>query len=81
MRNNCYIMCMIANVFAFQLMARPQQLYLAPQETYPGTRPIDQQPEGSAQLAEDMPQMAAFVYDFYVHKVQAIKSAMQVNVK
>ena len=74
-------MCMIANVFAFQLMARPQQLYLAPQETYPGTRPIDQQPEGSAQLAEDMPQMAAFVYDFYVHKVQAIKSAMQVNVK
>jgi hypothetical protein len=74
-------MCMIANVFAFQLMARPQQLYLAPQETYPGTRPIDQQPEGSAQLAEDMPQMAAFVYDFYVHKVQALKSAMQVNVK
>jgi len=61
-----------------QLMARPQQLYLAPQETYPGTRPADQQPEGSAQLSEDMPQMAAFVYDFYIHKVQAIKSAMQV---
>ncbi|XP_065342666.1 RNA helicase aquarius [Cloeon dipterum] len=64
-----------------QLMGRPQQLYLAPQETYTTERPADQQPEGSAQLAEDMPQMASFVYDFYIHKVQQLKTAMQESQK
>ncbi|XP_046401770.1 RNA helicase aquarius isoform X1 [Ischnura elegans] len=60
-----------------QLTARPQQLYLAPHESYPTERLADAQPRGSPHVAENMPQMASFVYNFYIEKVQAMKSMYQ----
>ncbi|XP_063231396.1 RNA helicase aquarius [Bacillus rossius redtenbacheri] len=58
-----------------QLMARPLQLYIAPQETYPTQRLYTMTPAGEPLVVADMAQMAAFVYDFYIQKVQAMKSA------
>ncbi|XP_066993686.1 RNA helicase aquarius isoform X2 [Anabrus simplex] len=58
-----------------QLMVRPLKLHLAPHESYPCQRSNNTHPQGAPHEVEDMPQMAAFVYDFYIQKVQAMKSA------
>nr|CAD7575589.1 unnamed protein product [Timema californicum] len=58
-----------------QLMARPLKLYTCPQESYPTQRLKDSPPAGKPQIVDDMAQMAAFVYDFYIQKVHAMKSA------
>ncbi|XP_049959812.1 RNA helicase aquarius [Schistocerca serialis cubense] len=58
-----------------QLMQRPLKLYLAPHETYPTQRSNDQPPSGTPVEMADMAQMATFVYDFYIQKVHALKSA------
>jgi intron-binding protein aquarius len=65
--------------FLFQLMARPLKLHIIPQETFPTQRPNNCAPQGVAQEVGDMPQMAAFVYEFYIQKVQAMKSAFYVS--
>jgi len=56
-------------------MARTLKLHIIPQETFPTQRPNNCAPQGVAQEVGDMPQMAAFVYEFYIQKVQAMKSA------
>ncbi|XP_023721856.1 RNA helicase aquarius [Cryptotermes secundus] len=58
-----------------QLMARPLKLHIVPHEAFPAQRLNNCAPQGAPQEVEDMPQMAAFVYEFYIQKVQAMKSA------
>lgn len=58
-----------------QLMERPLNLHLAVDESYPSQRPVDKTPDNPPMEVQDMPQMAQFVYDFYIEKVQAMKSA------
>jgi intron-binding protein aquarius len=60
-------------------MARPLKLHIIPQETFPTQRPNNCAPQGAPQEVGDMPQMAAFVYEFYIQKVQAMKSAFYVS--
>jgi len=60
-------------------MARPLKLHIVLQETFPTQRLNNSAPQGAPQEVEDMPQMAAFVYDFYIQKVQAMKSAFYVS--
>lgn len=60
-------------------MERPLSLHLAVDETYPCTRPVDQAPSSPPMEVQDMPQMAQFVYDYYIEKVQAMKNAFYVS--
>jgi intron-binding protein aquarius len=60
-------------------MARPLKLHIVPQETFPAQRLSTSVPQGAPQEVEDMPQIAAFVYEFYIQKVQAMKSAFYVS--
>lgn len=69
----------IVKFFFIQLMARPLKLHIIPQETFPTKRPNNCVPQGAPQEVGDMPQMAAFVYEFYIQKVQAMKSAFYVS--
>ncbi|OXU23077.1 hypothetical protein TSAR_003253, partial [Trichomalopsis sarcophagae] len=59
-----------------QLMRRPLTLKLIPTETYPTSRLNDQEPSEPPLEIQDMPQMAKFVYDFYLNKVN-IKETQQ----
>ena len=59
-----------------QLMERPLKLHLAVNELYPSTRPVDQVPKDPPLEVQDMPQMAQMVYDYYIQRVQAMKSAV-----
>lgn len=59
-------------------MERPLKLHLAVNEIYPSTRPVDQSPAEPPLEVQDMPQMAQFVYDYYIQRVQAMKSAFYV---
>jgi intron-binding protein aquarius len=60
-------------------MAGPLKLHIVPQETFPTQRLNNAVPQGTPLEVEDMPQMAAFVYEFYIQKVQAMKSAFYVS--
>jgi intron-binding protein aquarius len=60
-------------------MARPLKLHIVPREAYPPQRLNNCAPQKAPQEVEDMPQMAAFVYEFYIQKVQAMKSAFYVS--
>ena len=60
-------------------MERPLKLHIIPQEAFPTQRLNSSQPPGLPQEVEDMPQMAAFVYEFYIQKVQAMKTAFYVR--
>jgi intron-binding protein aquarius len=66
---NCFELTPAFNL----LMSRPAKIHLAPHEVYPGTRQANSSPAGEPLVIEDMPQMAGFVYDYYQHKVQAMK--------
>lgn len=57
-------------------MMRPMKLQIAPHETYPCTRENSTPPIHSMEI-EDMPQMAAFVYEFYIKKVEALKAEFE----
>lgn len=52
-----------------QLMRRPQELALLPNEVYPTTRLNDQEPSEKPLIIKDMPSMHDFVYKFYLNKV------------
>ncbi|XP_023248394.1 intron-binding protein aquarius-like [Copidosoma floridanum] len=52
-----------------KLMRRPLNLKIIPTESYPTTRPNDQEPSETPMEIIDMPHMAKFVYDFYLTKV------------
>jgi len=56
-----------------QLMARPMNLFLAPDEKYPSQRPINVLPSGKPFILNDMPQMAQYVYDIYSQRVQEME--------
>lgn len=57
-------------------MMRPMKLQIAPHETYPCTRDNITPPIHNMEI-EDMPQMAAFVYEFYIKKVEALKAEFE----
>ncbi|KAK6621554.1 hypothetical protein RUM44_001361 [Polyplax serrata] len=59
-----------------QLMQRPMTLQIAPHETYPGERSNTAPPAASMEMT-DMPQMATFVYEFYMQRVEAMKLAFE----
>ncbi|KAL7286119.1 hypothetical protein TKK_0019633 [Trichogramma kaykai] len=59
-----------------QLMRRPLNLAILPNETYPAIRPNDQNPSDEPLIIQDMPHMAKFVYDFYLDKMN-IKDIQQ----
>ncbi|XP_071832631.1 RNA helicase aquarius-like [Apostichopus japonicus] len=67
---NCYE---LAPAFRL-LMSRPVHLHLAPVETFPPRRRVDQNPPGPRLVIEDMPHMAQFVYDFYQDKIREIEA-------
>lgn len=69
--NNCFELTPAIN----QFMERPLQLQLIPSETFPTSRPHNSPPVQPVLSVQDMAQMATFVYDFYIQKVQAMKSA------
>lgn len=59
-------------------MQRPMNLHIAPHEIYPTERCNNVPPAGSIEIL-DMPQMATFVYDFYMERIQAMKIAFEVR--
>nr|XP_033807712.1 RNA helicase aquarius isoform X1 [Geotrypetes seraphini] len=54
-----------------QLTARPLQLYIIPTEYYPTERLNGEMPSYPAQVIKNMPQMANFVYNMYLHMIQS----------
>jgi len=60
-----------------QLMSRPLQLYLAPNETWPTTRRADDAPSTNPLIIQDMPHIAQFVYDFYKEKIAQLAARQQ----
>ncbi|XP_072032730.1 RNA helicase aquarius-like [Amphiura filiformis] len=69
---NCYELTPTFNI----LMERPMKLYLAPAESYPAQRKVDEQPYGHPLIIEDMAHMAQFVYDYYQEKLQALQAKL-----
>lgn len=56
-----------------QLTQRPLKLQIIPNETYPATRMNDAAPEVPPMEIENMPQMAKFVYEYYIKNVTGLK--------
>lgn len=77
--SNCFELMPAMN----QLMARPIQLHLCPWECFPTKRHLEmhydhqqlQQLSRPPVIMQDMPQMAKFVFDLYLNKVKAMKTA------
>ncbi|XP_028852048.1 RNA helicase aquarius isoform X1 [Denticeps clupeoides] len=70
---NCYELTPAFN----QLTARPLQLHIRPQQYYgaaPATVPDPAQPD---QVIKDMPEMATFVYNMYLHLIQSTQQYRQ----
>ncbi|XP_071786990.1 RNA helicase aquarius-like [Asterias amurensis] len=67
---NCYELSPTFNL----LVERPLQLHLAPRETYPTTRKVEEIPFGQPLIVDDMPHMAQFVYDFYQDRLRVIQA-------
>ncbi|XP_062564583.1 RNA helicase aquarius isoform X2 [Armigeres subalbatus] len=63
---------------AFKLLTkRPLQLHLLTEETVPCSRKVDDQLEKKAHVVKDMTEMAQFVYNFYMKKVNVIRDEME----
>lgn len=56
-----------------QLMARPMELFLAPDEKYPSQRPYGVGPKSKPFIVKDMPQMAQYVFDMYTKRLQELE--------
>ncbi|CAH2328296.1 RNA helicase aquarius [Pelobates cultripes] len=54
-----------------QLTARPLQLHILPAETYPTQRKNGDLLPYPAQVIKNMPEMASFVYNMYMHMMQS----------
>ncbi|XP_062502366.1 RNA helicase aquarius-like [Corticium candelabrum] len=67
---NCYE---LSPAFS-QLMERPLNLYLAPEEMYPPCRKSDELPPSHPFIVEDMPRMAHYVYHLYNRRMQEMQS-------
>lgn len=62
---------------AFKLLTkRPLQLHLALDETYPNERKLDEKPAKKPEVIKDMTEMAQFVYNHYMKKVNVIRDEM-----
>ncbi|XP_002731855.1 RNA helicase aquarius-like, partial [Saccoglossus kowalevskii] len=66
---NCYELSPTFN----QLMQRPLQLHIAPNEIYPPARKVVERPLDIL-IVRNMPHMAQFVYDFYQRKIQMMSA-------
>ncbi|XP_015206361.1 RNA helicase aquarius [Lepisosteus oculatus] len=53
-----------------QLTARPLQLHIVPDEYYPTSRLNGSRPVHPVQVIKNMPEMANFVYNMYMHMIQ-----------
>jgi len=56
-------------------MNRPLELTLLPNEVYPGDRNINDNSKETT-VIQDMSQMAEYVYQYYMRKVNTMKSEM-----
>ncbi|XP_029454885.1 RNA helicase aquarius isoform X2 [Rhinatrema bivittatum] len=54
-----------------QLATRPLQLHIIPTEYYPADRRNGEMPPYPTQVIKNMPQMANFVYNMYLHMIQS----------
>ncbi|KAK2508328.1 hypothetical protein MC885_011569, partial [Smutsia gigantea] len=53
-----------------QLTARPLHLHIIPTEPFPTNRKNGERPSHEVQIIKNMPQMANFVYNMYMHLIQ-----------
>ena len=53
-----------------QLTARPLHLHIIPTEPFPTSRKNGERPSHEVQIIKNMPQMANFVYNMYMHLIQ-----------
>jgi len=56
-----------------QLMSRPMELFLAPHEKYPSTRPNSSPPDGKPMIIADMPHLAKYVYNTFSQKINVLE--------
>ncbi|XP_055625875.1 RNA helicase aquarius [Toxorhynchites rutilus septentrionalis] len=63
---------------AFKLLTkRPLQLHLSSDETYPSARKLGEGASQKPEIIKDMQEMAQFVYNYYMKKVNVIRTEME----
>ncbi|CAI5764076.1 RNA helicase aquarius [Podarcis lilfordi] len=62
-----------------QLTARPLQLHIIPTEYFPAARQNGEHPSHQVHVIKNMPQMANFVYNMYMHMIQNTRQHRQQN--
>lgn len=64
----------------FQLTKRPLKLHLLPADYYPTNRLLDSPVDHQSQVfvVQDMPEIAKYVFDYYLQRVQELKLVHQV---
>ncbi|XP_060117192.1 RNA helicase aquarius isoform X1 [Heteronotia binoei] len=60
-----------------QLTARPLQLHIIPTEYFPTMRQNGEHPSHQVHVIKNMPQMANFVYNMYMHMIQSTRQYRQ----
>ncbi|XP_061468788.1 RNA helicase aquarius [Rhineura floridana] len=60
-----------------QLTARPLQLHIIPTEYFPAVRQNGEHPSHQVHVIKNMPQMANFVYNMYMHMIQTSRQHRQ----
>ncbi|XP_071117060.1 RNA helicase aquarius-like [Haliotis cracherodii] len=66
--SNCYELTPTFN----RLTSRPLKIHIVPQEGFPPERQVQERPESTPLVIDDMSQMAQFVFDFYNSKVNML---------
>ncbi|KAJ6667340.1 hypothetical protein lerEdw1_017318 [Lerista edwardsae] len=64
-----------------QLTARPLQLHIIPSEYFPTARRNGEPPRHQVHVIKNMPQMANFVYNMYMHMIQSTRQHRQQDLK
>lgn len=63
---------------AFKILTqRPLELHIYPNETYPTERLIEQKTEFKPKVVDNMSEMAHFVYEMYMRKVEVMKAEFE----
>ncbi|KFW71326.1 Intron-binding protein aquarius, partial [Pygoscelis adeliae] len=60
-----------------QLTARPLHLHIVPTERFPTARQNGERPSHQIHVIKNMPQMANFVYNMYMHMIQSTRHYQQ----
>uniref|UniRef100_A0A493TMH3 RNA helicase aquarius n=1 Tax=Anas platyrhynchos platyrhynchos TaxID=8840 RepID=A0A493TMH3_ANAPP len=60
-----------------QLTARPLHLHIIPTECFPAARQNGERPSHQIHVIKNMPQMANFVYNMYMHMIQSTRHYQQ----